>query len=136
MTRYLLDNNHLSAAVKRVSTVRERIRQQHRAGHRVGTCIPVLCELETGIQQTKDPDAYRRRLEQLLTEVRIWPIDQQVARLYGEVYQELRRQGRALSQVDIMLAALARMMNLTILTTDRDFEALSDIRTENWLANP
>jgi len=24
-------------------------------------------------------------------------------------------------------------MNLTLLTTDRDFEALADVRTENWL---
>ena len=32
----------------------------------------------------------------------------------------------------MMLAALARVMNLTILTTDRDFEALPDILTEDW----
>ena len=32
----------------------------------------------------------------------------------------------------MMLASLARVMNLTILTTDRDFEALPDIRTEDW----
>jgi predicted nucleic acid-binding protein len=33
----------------------------------------------------------------------------------------------------MMLAALARFMDLTVLTSDRDFEALPDIRTENWL---
>ena len=32
-----------------------------------------------------------------------------------------------------MLAALCRQMNLTLLTTDRDFEALPDIRVENWV---
>lgn len=32
-----------------------------------------------------------------------------------------------------MLASLARQHNLTILTTGRDFEALPDINTENWL---
>jgi predicted nucleic acid-binding protein len=67
-----------------------------------------ICELETGIQQTRDPDAYRRRLKHLLSHVRTWPIDHQIARLYGQVYLELKRQGRALSQVDMMLAALAR----------------------------
>ena len=49
MPGYLLDNNHLSAAIGRAETVRERIAQFHRAGHRFGTCFPVLCELETGI---------------------------------------------------------------------------------------
>jgi predicted nucleic acid-binding protein len=32
----------------------------------------------------------------------------------------------------MMLAALARQHKLTVLTTDRDFEALPDLRTENW----
>jgi predicted nucleic acid-binding protein len=40
-------------------------------------------------------------------------------------------QGRVLSQVDMMLAALARQHRLTLLTTDRDFEVLTDLRLEN-----
>jgi predicted nucleic acid-binding protein len=30
------------------------------------------------------------------------------------------------------LAAMVRYMEWTLLTSDRDFEALPDIRTENW----
>jgi tRNA(fMet)-specific endonuclease VapC len=59
-------------------------------------------------------------------------LDAETARLYGAVYLDLRRQGRALSQVDMILAALARQHKLTVLTTDRDFEALPDLRVENW----
>ena len=33
-----------------------------------------------------------------------------------------------------MIAALCRQQGLTLLTADRDFEALPDIRVENWLA--
>jgi predicted nucleic acid-binding protein len=54
------------------------------------------------------------------------------AQIYGDLYMELRKCGRVLSQVDIMVAALARQMDLTILTTDRDFEALPDIPTADW----
>lgn len=133
MTRYLLDTNHLGDAVRRVSRVRDRIRRRHLAGDRFGTCGPVLCELETGIQQTTQPAASRRRLNGVLNEVRLWPIDPAIAEVYGAVYLELRRAGRALSQVDRILAALARHMSLTLLTTDQDFQALPDIPTENWL---
>jgi tRNA(fMet)-specific endonuclease VapC len=93
----------------------------------------VLCELEVGIQQTPKPDDNRRRLAQLLRHVRLWPLDAESARLYGAVYIELRRQGRVLSQVDMILAALARQHRLTVLTTDRDFEALTDLHVENWV---
>jgi len=132
MADCLLDCNHLSAALRKVSPVRDRIHQERKTGRRFITCHPVLCELEAGIQQTAQPEDYRRRLGHLLRHVRLWSLDADTARLYGEVFNELRRQGRALSQVDMMLAALARQHQLTILTTDRDFEALPDLRIENW----
>jgi tRNA(fMet)-specific endonuclease VapC len=132
MPDYLLDCNHLSAALRKVSPVRDRIHQQRRAGHRFISCYPVLCELEAGIQQTPKPDENRRRLAQLLRHIRLWPLEAETARLYGAVYLELRRLGRVLSQVDMMLAALARQHKLTLLTTDQDFQALADLRVENW----
>jgi tRNA(fMet)-specific endonuclease VapC len=132
MPDYLLDCNHLSAALRKISPVRERIHQGRRAGHRFISCYPVVCELEVGIQQTAKPEDSRRRLAQLLRHVRLWPPGAETTQLYGAVYLELRRLGRVLSQVDMLLAALARQHKLTVLTTDRDFEALADLRVENW----
>jgi predicted nucleic acid-binding protein len=34
----------------------------------------------------------------------------------------------------MMLAALARQMDLTVVTADLDFTGLPDIRTENWIS--
>jgi tRNA(fMet)-specific endonuclease VapC len=77
--------------------------------------------------------AFRKTLGKLLERISRWTLDDTTARLYGEAFRELRDKGRALSQVDIMLVALTRQMDLTLLTSDRDFEAVPDIRTENWL---
>jgi tRNA(fMet)-specific endonuclease VapC len=134
MARYLLDTNHLSAAILRVSGFRDRIQQARRAGNTLGTCIPVLCELEAGIQQSRSPASCYRHLNTLLKQVRLWPVDRDVARVYGEIYLGLQRRGRMLSFADIILAALAKHLNLILLTTDRDFEAFPDHPTENWLA--
>lgn len=101
---------------------------------KVGTCVPVLCEIEAGIQQVSQPDIYRLNLERLLRQIRVWPIDPSTARIYGVIHQNLKRRGRALSQVDMMLAALARQMTLTVATSDQDFGAVPDITTENWLS--
>ncbi len=131
MAGYILDANHLGAT-RPGSAIRKRILELPKKGVRIGTCIPVVCEVEVGIQQVKEPEKYRRALYQLLRRIRLWPIDLETARVYGEMHQDLRRRGRILSQVDIMLAALAAQMGLTILTTDRDFEALPDIPTEDW----
>ncbi len=82
----------------------------------------------------KGRESFRRTLRILLRTVRIWCMDHQTAQGYGAVFQELRERGRVLSQVDMMAAALARQMNLTVLTSDKDFEALPDLRVENWLS--
>jgi tRNA(fMet)-specific endonuclease VapC len=134
MKRYLLDTNHLGEAIGRVSIVRDRIQQLHRQGTIFGTCVPVLCELLVGVVLRKDAAKSRIRLDRLLDVVRLWPIDLPIADRYAEAYHELQSAGRALSQVDIVLAAMARHLKATLLTTDKDFQALPDIRTENWLA--
>jgi len=133
MSDYLLDTNHLSASIRKVSLVRDRIMAERKAGHRFISFIPILCELEVGIQQTSSPSDYRRRLTALLRSVRLWPLDVETSRLYGSVYHELRREGRALSQVDILIVAFARQHKLTVLTTDRDFDSVADLRVENWV---
>jgi tRNA(fMet)-specific endonuclease VapC len=100
----------------------------------LGTCVPALGELEVGILQTRHPDANHRRLDSLLRKLRVWPLNVPLAPVYGEIALDLIRRGRVLSEIDIMLAALCLHMDLTLLTTDRDFEALPQVRTENWLA--
>jgi tRNA(fMet)-specific endonuclease VapC len=131
---YLLDTNHVGNAVTPGSVVRRRIAELRTAGVKLGTCVPVLCEIEAGIQQVNQPDTYHLNLDRLLRLVRIWPIDPLTARNYGVIHQDLKRRGRVLSQVDMMLAALARQLKLTLVTSDQDFAALPDIPTENWLS--
>jgi tRNA(fMet)-specific endonuclease VapC len=133
MAGFLLDTNHLSEALRPVSRVRDRIGQLQIVGVRVGTCVPVLCELQAGLPPGERGEKYRRALQRLLGRVRVWPLDGEAARIYGEIYQDLRARGRILSQVDIMLAALAKQMSPTLASTDRDFEALPELPTENWL---
>lgn len=134
MTAYLLDTNHLGEAI-RGSAILERLHLARRSGHRIGTCAPVLCELAAGVVQTPRFDDNWRALDAFLREVRVWPLSVETAAIYGKLYKELRAKGRILSQVDMMVASLARQLKLTVLTTDRDFEALPDIRTENWIAS-
>jgi len=133
MRTFLVDTNHLSAAINPVSPLRERLVQQHRQGARFRTCIPVVCEIEIGIQDCRHLDSYRRQLVQLIRKVKLVPLEPAMAQAYGEIYRELRRMGRVLSQVDMMLAAMVRLSKWTLLTTDKDFDVLPDIKTENWL---
>ena len=80
-----------------------------------------------------NPEANRQALTRLLAQIRIWPLDRATAVEYGAVYTELRSAGIVMSQVDMLLASLARTMGLVLLTTDGDFKSVTGLRVENWL---
>ncbi|HLQ45068.1 MAG TPA: type II toxin-antitoxin system VapC family toxin [Planctomycetaceae bacterium] len=135
MSRYLLDTNHVGVAVDATTDLAVRITESQRRGNRVGTCLPVLCEIPAGRMQVSHPQEYQRDLDGLLKQIRIWPMDEETTEIYGRLHALLRRRGRVLSAVDLMAAALAEQHGFTILTTDRDFEAIHDVvSVENWLA--
>jgi len=129
---FLLDTNHISKAVRHNSPLQRRIYAEKQRGLRVGTCIPVLCEIESGRLNVADPIAYRKGLDGLLDRIVVWPLTRITAHFFGEIDQDLRRRGRVLSQVDIMLAALCRELDLALVTTDKDFAALPWLKTEDW----
>jgi predicted nucleic acid-binding protein len=64
--------------------------------------------------------------------VRQWPLSRATASHYGDIANDLMRRGRAMSQVDLMLAALCRELDLVLVTTDQDFAALPWLKSENW----
>lgn len=132
MATYLLDTNHLSPALNKVSPLRDRILRACKDGSRFATCWPVLCELEAGIVNTKDPARNRRTLNTLLEKIAVWPQDADLVRKYGEVSKLISERGRVLSPVDITVAAFALIHNAILLTADLDFTALSEISVENW----
>jgi hypothetical protein len=51
MAGYLLDTNHLGQAVTRTSPVRQHLEEVRKSGIRVGTCVPMLCEIEAAAQE-------------------------------------------------------------------------------------
>jgi tRNA(fMet)-specific endonuclease VapC len=132
MAIYLLDTNHLSPALNKVSHLRDRILSACKDGSRFSTCWPVLCELEAGIVNTKNPARNRRTLNNLLEKIAVWPQDDELVRRYGKVSKLLSERGRVLSPADITLAAFAWIRNATLLTADLDFSALPEITVENW----
>lgn len=132
MAIYLLDTNHLAPALNKVSPLRDRILQACKQGNRFATCWPVLCELEAGIVNTKNPARNRRTLTTLMEKIAVWPQDWQAVRKYGEVSKLVGERGRVLSPVDITLVAFAMLMKATLLTSDHDFLATPEISTEDW----
>jgi tRNA(fMet)-specific endonuclease VapC len=50
-----------------------------------------------------------------------------------EIRQQLTRQGRPIGPNDLLIAAHARALNLTVVTANmREFSRVPDLRVDNW----
>lgn len=133
MMRYLLDTNHLSPLVTVGHPLRPRILQQMRLGDQFAIAVPALAEFLYGIQVV--PRGRQNLIEwnQLRLTFFFYHIDQIDAEQASSLQVELRRRGRQLYTVDAFIAAIGLRYGLTLLTTDKDFQAVMGLAQENWL---
>ncbi len=135
MKRYLLDTGIAGDFINRRHRVHERAREEAARGNRVGTGMPVLAELAYGIEWSISRDRNMQRLRAALPSLKVWPFDERAAFEYGRIAAELRRLGRPMQVVDMMVAAIAFSLgNCTVVSADSDLSAVPGLAVENWAA--
>lgn len=134
MRRYLLDTNMAGHFVDKREGVDERARQARGKGGRIGIGIPVLAELYYGVEFSASREKNLKRLRAALAELTIWPFDAIAAAEFGRLRADLRRRGRPMPVIDIMIGAIALTLgDTTVVTADTDFGAIPGLASENWL---
>ncbi len=131
--RYLLVSNAMNSYVNRREPVAEHVRDAMRRGCRIGTCEPVVAELFHGLELSSSRPENLVRLLRGLEIIRCWPFDRAASEVYGRISAELRRRGRQMQVIDVMLAAIALSLgNCTVVTTDSDLSDIPGLKVENW----
>ena len=135
MKRYLLDTGIAGDFIDRRRGVYDRARAELAKGNRIGVAMPVLAELVYGIEWSASRDRNMQRLHIALSAWRVWPFDQDAAFEYGRIAAELRRLGRPMQIVDMMIGAIAfGLGNCTVVSADSDLAAIPNLTVENWAA--
>ncbi len=133
MIRYLLDTNAMGDLLDHRRGVDVRVREARIRGAVIGTCLPVVAELFFGVEFSASRDLNRPRLVRGLSRVRCWPFDRKASEEYGRIAAQLRRMGRPMQQIDMMVAAVALSLgNCTVITDDTDLPAVPGLYVENW----
>jgi tRNA(fMet)-specific endonuclease VapC len=129
---FLLDSDTCSAHLKRPTGLIHRFVQ-----HSGGLCIPtiVLAELYTWAynRQNSAPAIYRIEND-LLSDVTVLDFDPACAREFGRVRAQLLQRGVLVSRMDLMIASVALVHNLTVVTHNTtDFQNIPNLRLDDWL---
>ena len=133
MTRFLLDTGIAGDFIDRRRGVYERAREETAQGNRIGIGIPVLAELVYGIERSASRDRNMQSLRMALAAWKLWPFDEKSAFEYGRIAAELRRFGRPMQVVDMMIAAIAFSLgNCMVVSGDNDLTAVPGLTVQNW----
>ena len=102
-------------------------------GHKIGTGIPVVAELLAGTEYSTSRDSNLDTVNRNLGLFKLWPFTVEAAREYSRLWAELRRGGRTIQTVDLMIAAIAITLGgCTVVTSDSDLSAVPRLNVENW----
>lgn len=135
MTRFLLDTGSASDYIHRRHGVYERARQAAGTGDRIGIGLPVLAELWYGVEYSDSREKNAERLRRVLPELIVWPLTETAAEEYGRIAAELRRLGRPIGKIDMLIASIALSLGKTIVVSaDNDLTAVPGLTVENWSA--
>lgn len=130
--RYLLDTNCLSDLIRNPDgRVTRRLAVVSEAA--VCTSIVVACELRYGVAK-KGSTRLAARVEQMLASIEVLPLDKDADRHYADVRAHRARAGQPIGPNDLLIAAHARALDLSLVTDNQqEFARGPGLSLENWL---
>lgn len=133
--QFLLDTNTVSDVARfpqgivagRIAEVGER---------QVCTSIVVAAELRYGAVR-RGSERLSARIEVVLSALAILGLDEPADRCYAELRAHLERSGTPIGPNDMLIAAQALALDLTVVTANVDeFGRAPNLRVANWLETP
>lgn len=130
--RYLLDTNIVSDLVRNPQgKVAQHIRKVGEA--QVSTSIIVAAELRYGAAK-KGSARLSAQLEAVLGVLEVLQLQAPVDATYGLLRARLEQAGRPIGGNDLLIAAHAIALGLTLVTAnEKEFANVQGLRQENWL---
>lgn len=131
---FLIDTNILSAHIRRPAGLAHRF-EQHSGQLYISTIS--LAEFYVWIYRRENVKAAIEAVEKTLYyEVSAIGFDAECAKTFGKTRIEMRKQGLEANPVDLMIASVALVYDLTLVTNNRkDFRNIPSLRLEDWLTS-
>ncbi len=137
MTRYLLDTNAVGDLINHRCGVDVRAKDARLRGAVVGTCEPVAAELYFGVENSATRDENLAKLRHALAGLKCWPLTRAASQEFGRLAAILKREGRVIGPMDILIASIAiTLSNCIIVSKDKDMPQIPGLTVENWALPP
>jgi tRNA(fMet)-specific endonuclease VapC len=130
---YLLDTNIISELIRNPFGPAARRIEQLRPKE-IFTSIVVAAELRYGCAK-KGSAKLLAKVDSVLETIPVLPLDIPADAEYGGIRAELETAGRLIGANDLLIAAHAYSLGLTLVTDNtREFNRIRGLKVENWLS--
>lgn len=92
----------------------------------------VLGELYVGINRVKNRSKHLQTLHSFLSLTEIIPVDDDTAKIDGEIVAALFKKGKPIPTNDVWIAALVKQHQLTRVSRDHHYEEIEGLLLEKW----
>ena len=127
---YMLDTNMVSYFLKGVNNVCNKIVAVPMS--RLGISAIPEGELLFGLAKKTDAKQLSKVVHEFLIRVDVLPWDSVVAACYGKLRADMQKKGKLLGNLDLLIAAHALALGAVLVTNDRAFTQVEDLKIEDW----
>jgi len=100
----------------------------------VGISSLVVAELRYGVYASSDPILAKSKLDEFLSSLSVIPFDAPAADVFGSIRFSLRKKGRPIGDLDMLIAAAAMSHGATLVTRNtRHFSEVEGLQIEDWV---
>lgn len=118
-------NNHPSEVVQKFKNV---------GVGNIGISSITVSELQYGVHKSKNIKKNTRRLEEFLSPFEILFYGENESRYYGQIRNQLEKQGNTIGPLDLLIAAHALSNKLILVTNnEKEFNRVKSLIIENWV---
>lgn len=130
--RYLLDTNICIYLIKRhPKNVEEKFRSLEPGD--VGISSVTVAELYYGVEKSQHVEQNKEALQKFMLPLEIFDFNEEASIHYGKIRTYLEKKGIPIGSMDLMIAAHALALNITLVTNNtREFSRVPNLTVENW----
>ena len=130
--RFLLDTDTCVFALRGNESVQERLAAADPES--LAVSVVTLAELRYGAACSTRPEANHKVIDDFIGGVMLLGLDDEIARVFGDLKAELRVRGTLIDDFDLLIGATAHRHQLMLITHNlAHFERIHQLQAEDWV---
>ncbi|MCL2499885.1 MAG: type II toxin-antitoxin system VapC family toxin [Defluviitaleaceae bacterium] len=128
---YMMDTNTCIFLMKNLPRVVAQFKAKRSKGITISSIT--VSELYFGVYNSKMPQEITVHLADFLIGVPVMDYTAAASDCYGKIRAELKRKNQLIGELDMLIAAHAKSLNLILVTNNtREFQRVNNLTIEDW----